>query len=417
MENRRNAIYALMIFCLLAAILSGRAFFYNLAYILGLLLLGSLLWAWTAIHWVSLRRQTFAKRAQVGRMFDEHFRVANTGPFPKLWLEVRDHSTLPGHLASHIIPTMLARRSHKWEVQTLCLQRGQFTLGPLTINSGDPFGLFQFPRHLPATSRVIVYPATVPLYEFASPIGRLTGGQAVRRRTYEVTTNAAGIREYAPGDSLNRIHWKTSARRGKLYVKEFELDPLSDVWIAVDFDRTSLMVARGAVAQAGGAWQLPSNTEEYCVTCAASIAEYYINKDRAVGFVCYSPFRELLQPDRGDRQLSHILKALALAKCETPLSLHQLLTVEGDFIGRGNTLVIITATAQDSWIREAEHLRRRGVHVVAVMVNPASFGVAVDFTRLQALADGAGLQVYPVNLYDDLTKALSFAPRPGRLSL
>jgi uncharacterized protein (DUF58 family) len=423
MSNRRNAIYALLIFCILAGLVTGRTFFYNLAYVLGLLLVGAFLWSWAAVNWLNIRRQTLAQRAQVGRSFDEQFIVTNRGWFPKLWLEVRDQSSLPGHRASHVVPTLLPKRRYRWTVETLCVQRGVFTLGPLTLNSGDPFGLFQFPRHIKAMGKVIVYPATVTVHEFASPIGRLTGGQAVRRRTYEVTTNAAGIRDYAPGDSLNRIHWKTSARRGKLYVKEFELDPLSDVWVFVDFDRTSPVTSYAAsnMVQAGGTgnwWQLPSNTEEYVVTCAASICEYYINQDRALGLVAYTPYRELIQPDRGDRQLSRILELLAVARSETAMSLRQMLAIDAGLIGRGNTLVVVTASLDPAWIQQAAILRRRGLYMVAVMVDPSSFGATADFQSAQIQAESAGLLVYPVRLYDNLTNVLSFTPamqRQGRL--
>lgn len=412
MVNRRNAIYILLIVCLLSGAITGRTLFFNLSYLFFILLIGAFFWSWVAVNWVGIRRQTPAQRAQVGKFFEERFTVNNRAIFPKLWLEVRDQSNLPGHQAGHVVPTMLPRRSYKWDVQTRCERRGVFTLGPVTINSGDPFGLFQFPRHIKATTRVIVYPATVPLHEFASPIGRLSGGQAVRRRTYEVTTNAAGIRDYAPGDSLNRIHWKTSARRGKLYVKEFEQDPLSDIWIFVDFDRATFINAAGAAdkTQAGGAWRLPPNTEEYSVTCAASISEYYIDKGRAVGMVAYTPFREVVQPDRGDRQLSDILETLALAKSETSMTIAQMLAVDAGLVGRGNTLIIITASLDKAWVREAENLKRRGLHIIAVMVDPASFGGNGDFNTLRALAEDAGLYTYPVKLYDDLTQTLSFNP-------
>lgn len=411
MANRRNAVYTLLIFCLILGLV--RPFFFHLAYVFIGLLVGAFIWSWLAVNWVRIGRQTLAQKAQVGRYFDEQFAVSNRGFFPKLWLEVRDHSSLPGHQASHIVPTMLPRRNYRWEAHTLCTQRGVFTLGPLTINSGDPFGLFQFPRHINATSRMIVYPATVPIYEFASPIGRLSGGQAVRRRTYEVTTNAAGIRDYAPGDALNRIHWKTSARRGKLYVKEFELDPLSDIWVFVDFDRKSAVAAHGVAhrVQGGGAWKLPSNTEEYVVTCAASIAEYYIDKDRAVGMAAYTPYREIIQPDRGDRQLSNILEVLALAKSETSMSLMQMLAIEGSLITRGNTLVIVTASLDDVWLNEAQALKRKGLHIVAVLIDASSFGGRGDFMATQAKAEGIGIQTYPVRLYDDLTTVLSYNPR------
>ena len=65
-------------------------------------------------------------------------------------------------------------------------------------------------------------------------MGILPGGDALRRRTHYVTTNASGVRDYAPGDSYSRIHWRSTARRDRLIVKEFELDPLADIWIVPD---------------------------------------------------------------------------------------------------------------------------------------------------------------------------------------
>ncbi len=213
MQNRRNAIYGLLILILLTGLFTGRAFFFNLAYLLGGLLIVSLIWSWTSVRWIAISRKTRARRAQVGRNLDEVFAVSNRAFLPKLWLEIRDESDLPGHRASHVVPALGARASYRWYVETPCLVRGEFRLGPMTILSGDPFGLFLSPRKLGATSKVIVYPATVPINKFELPMGMLSGGDAERRRAQFITTNAAGVREYVTGDSFNRIHW--AAQRAK----------------------------------------------------------------------------------------------------------------------------------------------------------------------------------------------------------
>src|SRR5687768_3352757 len=109
MQNRRNSIYVLTILCLLTGLFTGRAFFFNLAYLFGGLLIISLIWAWFSVRWVSISRRTRARRAQVGRNLDEAFVVYNRSILPKLWLEVRDHSDLPGHRDSHVVPALRAR--------------------------------------------------------------------------------------------------------------------------------------------------------------------------------------------------------------------------------------------------------------------------------------------------------------------
>jgi uncharacterized protein (DUF58 family) len=413
MPNRRNAFYMLIIAFLLAGLISSRTFFFSLAYALGAVLIGAFLWSWTAVNWLSLARYTQARRAQVGRSLDELFTVHNTGLLPKLWLEVRDHSTLPGHNASYVVPTVLPRRRYRWDVHTICSRRGEFMLGPMTVVSGDPFGLFQFPRQIAATSRIIVYPPTVPVHRFATPIGILSGGEAVRRRAHFVTTNAAGVRDYQPGDSFNRIHWRSTARRDRLLVKEFELDPLADVWIFLDLSRESLVERPQAKTNNGNFYapppNLPPSTEEYGVTIAASLAQYFVGKGRALGFVTYSPYREIVQPDRGPRQLTHILEILAVARSETELSLEQMLSLETGYLGRGTTAILITASQEKGWAAQAYTLARRGIRVICVVIDPRSFGATYDnLGQIQEMAEAAGAVVYVIRQDDDLTAALSY---------
>src|SRR5437868_12101176 len=132
MPNRRIGIYLLLIGALVMGLISGKRFFFNLAYLFGALLIISLIWAWASINWVRIGRQTRARRAQVGKTLDETFTVQNLGPIPKIWLEVRDHSDVPGHNPSSVVPMLWPRRTFTWTTHTVCVVRGEFTLGPLT---------------------------------------------------------------------------------------------------------------------------------------------------------------------------------------------------------------------------------------------------------------------------------------------
>ncbi len=413
MANRRNAFYALLIVFLVAGALTERAFFFHLSYALVALLVGSFLWSWTAVNFMRLGRYTQARRAQVGRTLEESFAVHNTSILPKLWLEVRDHSDLPNHNASHVVPALLPRQHYRWDVRTLCTRRGQYTLGPITVLSGDPFGLFQFPRKIAAVSSIIVYPPTVPVHRFATPVGTLSGGEAVRRRAHFITTNAAGVRDYEPGDSFNRIHWRSTARKDRLLVKEFELDPLADVWIILDLSRESLVERPEARANGAAIFapppNLPPSTEEYGVTIAASLTAYFVEKGRALGFVTYVPHREIVQPDRGPRQLTRILEILAVARSASSLTLNQLLSLESGHLARGTTLVLISATQADDWIAEVDTLQRRGIRVIPVLIDPISFGAPRRSAHhLSELIENTGATVYIIRQDDDLTAALSY---------
>ena len=88
---------------------------------------------------------------------------------------------------------------------------------------------------------------------FVVSVGDLPGGAATQRRTHYVTPNASGVREYFWGDSFNRIAWSTTARTGKLMVKEFELDPTTDVWVLVDLQQARPCGRAAAAARRAGA--------------------------------------------------------------------------------------------------------------------------------------------------------------------
>jgi uncharacterized protein (DUF58 family) len=304
-------------------------------------------------------------------------------------------------------------------VRTLCRRRGRFRLGPVTLAAGDPFGLFVFQRRLDnSTAAITVYPATVDLPTFALPLGQLPGGEAVRRRTHHITTNVSGTREYAPGDSFNRIHWRSTARMERLIVKEFELDPTADVWIFLDMERG---------AQAGQWWadawdardlaslwagehktlRLPPTTEEYIVTIAASVAKYYLRKQRAVGFVGYGHEREIVQPDRGERQLNRLLEVLAVLRAEGVMRFREALTLEGARLGRNNALVAITPSGEMDWVRSLREMKRRGLRAIAVIADPNTFGGYGDAPGAAAELLASGIPAYVVKQGDDLQAVLS----------
>ncbi|MCA9895206.1 MAG: DUF58 domain-containing protein [Anaerolineae bacterium] len=416
MQNRRNGIYLVAISTLVAGLFTGQAVFFNVAYMLAGLLTLSMLWAWLAVRGIRIARQTRSRRSQVGQRFGENFSIRNVSPLPKLWLEIRDFSTLPNYQASHVVPHLWPRQRYGWTSETQCIRRGEYFLGPMTFISGDPFGLFSLPRRIEARERIIVYPAIVPVDSVELPIGLLSGGEAKHFLTHNVTTNAAGVREYIPGDTINRIHWKTTARRNKLMVKEFELDPMVDIWLFADFSVRSLVedanfkrLGDAAYLQTSSQMILPS-TEEYVVVLAASLARYFVELERALGFTAHIPHREIYQPDRGHKQLTRILETLATAKSQSERSLQEMLALEAQVLARGTTLVLVTSSLDAGWVQEAQTLARRGIRILCVFVDPASFDPSLDSTEIRGTMQLVKIPYIHIRKDDNLTNALSQHP-------
>jgi len=290
------------------------------------------------------------------------------------------------------------------------------------VASGDPFGLFPVSRSLPAEVSLLVYPIMVKVHAFPSPPGLLPGGEALRRRTHQVTPNAATVREYASGDSLNRIHWVSTARRDRLMVKEFELDPLAEVWIFLDAEREVQAalpyLSPSLIADVlRDAWEdskevvLPPSTEEYAASIAASLGRYFLQRGRAVGLVsCGQPQSlRVLPPDRGGRQLGKILEALALLRAEGDLPISGLVTARARHLPRGSTVVLITPSVQEEVALAVDILLRRGLRPVVVLLDAASFGGLPGTATLAMAIMALSVPVCQIENGADLGTALSMA--------
>ncbi|MGB3715114.1 MAG: DUF58 domain-containing protein [Candidatus Promineifilaceae bacterium] len=421
LRQRRTGVIFLVILSLLAGLATGRDLFFNITYLLALLIIASFFWAYSNMNWLYISRVTRTRRTQVGRPLEERFTVRNTSILPKLWLEVRDFSTLHGHFASKVVNSLGSRSGFTWRVNTICRIRGRYRLGPMKLRTSDPFGLFPMDRVIGATTNVVVYPLAATINHFALPIGMLPGGDALRRRTHYVTTNAAGVRDYAPGDSFSRIHWPSTARRNRLIVKEFELDPLADIWLVLDMAIFSHVASVQDVGDPDSTltdyhpwllWKedeyvLPDATEEYAVTIAASLAQYFLRRDRAVGLLANGQTHEIIQPDRGERQLNRIFETLAVIRAEGQVSIEDLLDTESQIFPRGTTVICITPTTTEAWAVSARQLARRGLRVVCILVDPESFGGSSSSAPLAEILRASNITTYMVNCEDDITAALS----------
>lgn len=325
------------------------------------LLVISMGWSWVSLRSLTLSRETRNKRAQVGQAIEERLTLISRSFIPKLWIEVIDQSTLPEHRASRVVG-LGSRAAKSWQTRTKCKQRGKYTLGPVILQSGDPFGFFRFRRLLKETRTILVYPETIPLPELNVHVGILPGGGTMRHRVQYITPNVAGVRDYVSGDSFNRIHWASTARMDKLMVKEFELDPFSEMWILLDM-HTRHQRGRGE-----------ESTVEYAVKAAASLAQRFLEQNRSVGLTVHGPQRQVVVPDRGTRQIWKLLEELAITQGVGSVPLQEILTAEATRFGRHTTLVIVTPSPDATWVYTLREVLQAGVKAVAVIIDPESFG-------------------------------------------
>ena len=391
-QNLVFVIAALVAMSVLAFV-SGYWFFYRAAYVLGGLVVICLIWARVHAGALEVTVERANDRLQVGQETEARVRLQSRSKFTKVWLEAEDETDMPGTPARTVL-TLPSSGARNWKVNVRCARRGIYRSGPVRITTGDPFGLFRLTRTYGERRQLLVLPRPEELPYFWSPVAQLPGEGSVRRRTHYVTPNASGVRDYYPGDSYNRIHWRSTARLGRLMVKTFEMDPTSNVWILLDLE--------GSVQAGAG----DASTEEYGVRIATSLAYHFVHSNRILGLMAFGQEAVVLDPTRGSQQYGRMLEALAMAQATGLKPLSLVLEEEGRRFGRHTTLVIVTPSTDESWLPSLETTVQQGTRAAVVSLEAGSFGAEQrESLSLEALST-LGVPAYVVRCGSDISLML-----------
>ena len=120
------------------------------------------------------------------------------------------------------------------------VRRGPVSATSWTVSTSDPLGMFVGRKGQPDGEAVLVLPRFTSVSE-GRQVHELEAAAAAPRAGSG--TELFGVREYRPGDSLRRIHWRSSARHGELVVREFEPPGVQTLGIFVDPSPPSVEVA------------------------------------------------------------------------------------------------------------------------------------------------------------------------------
>ncbi len=394
MRNRRVYLGALILLALLLTLGSGFYVMSNLLSAVIAVLVLAWLWAKLSMRGISAGAEDQPALAQVGEDVTQTVWLQNSSLLPRPWLHVEDVGNVPG-LPSEVmdVPTRGART---WTtLGTRAERRGRFHWGRLRLTASDPFGLFKTSVLTGEECELVVYPAPFPLDDFVISSAEETGDAPDYRATSQFTPNVVSVRRYSVGDSLNRIHWKSSAKLNRLMVKEFETEVQSDLSILLDLNR-SVQVGAGL-----------SGTEEIGVTVAASVARYLLDFDNGIGFSAIGDTEYTIPSGTGDRHLWRILEALALCHAEGTIPLGELLAVHEAGFSRRTGVIVITPSVEEAMIA-AEFLRERNSPGAIILLEPMSFGARGDYSAELSHLYSMGIAAYIVRLGDDIGRALSF---------
>jgi len=282
------------------------------------------------------------------------------------------------------------RERSRIEVPLVFVRRGVYTLGPAEVRVADPFGLLQFARKDWERTEVVVYPQVYELRGFPLRGGNVEAGTTGSRgRRGEEFAN---LREYRRGDDRRHIHWKSLARTGELYVKEFSLQAPRRHTVALDLRREGL--------------RTQENEIEDAVSAAASVLTHLAREGL--------PFR-LLDTGSSDADTGfgsdedsywEAMRLLATARADGVRHLGETVLAERGGLGEG--VVLVSRSRDEELPHCVRKLRDLGLSVIVVALathtyrtphvpGDAAQGREAEFLRSVGNLEAAGATVRVVS--------------------
>ena len=240
-------------------------------------------------------------------------------------------------------------------------RRGVFTLGPVDLSVGDLFARRAAVEERPLVQRFIVRPRTVGARELQRP-DRWGGVDRARVGLTEDPARFAGIRPYAPGDPLRRIHPRASARLGRPVTKRFEPSRDREVLIALDVQ-----------TEHGASWDLSfiDDDVEALYVVAASIARSLALERTAFGLIAagYTGIASRFAHvpiSTAPGQAERVLDMLARLSSQPSAPYERLLTMVQRIATSGSTVLVVTARDPTPFAAHLRRIERGGCRVVVV---------------------------------------------------
>lgn len=384
----------LLIISVMLILIVGDRLYYRMFYYLGIIVIFSAIWTRFSLFGVEVNRYCRNQRMQIGQLLEEKYEIHNRSPLIKFWIEVKDRSDLPHSTGSRILNLIGPYRSRSYICYTYLSKRGMFTLSPITIRSGDLFGIFIMERTIETVEKTLVTPYVFSIGTGFQPIGLLPGGKAIKSKSTLASPYASGVREFQAGDALNHVHWRSSIRHSQLMVKEFDQDPQANVWIIIDACKTSQYTLlktepkdKNWIFEARNIRYQPESMMDYFTSIGASYAKYYIDEGKAVGLLCKDSSAITLAAERGERQYLKILDHLAIIQGSGDVFIQDLITFQSRYLPRGSLVIVISSYPGEEIVKGALELVNRGFQPAVILVDPINMGFETEIVKIKEQLD------------------------------
>lgn len=144
------------------------------------------------------------------------------------------HDELPSSVTGDAVGEFPTENGTNLRYSITGIRRGVWSVGPLTLRTIDPFGFAQREQQFGEPRTITVVPEVVPLTPLNAIIGAAGGTAHTSSTRLGQGSDNLSPRHYVSGDSMRRIHWRATAHRGDLMVRQEEEESSPDALVILD---------------------------------------------------------------------------------------------------------------------------------------------------------------------------------------
>lgn len=350
-------------------------------------------WSRRALRQIEARRE-INSHAFLGETIKISLKIHNNGLLPAPWVGL--HDSLPLALGGikpfQHVAGLGMREEKAFDYSIEARKRGYYSVGPLTISTGDLFGIGERLEKIIPEQFITVYPKIVPLANVNIPSRSPQGTMRHHQPLFEDPTRVFGKREYIAGDSLRRVDWKSTAMTGRLQVKLFEPSISLETMIFLNLNAEDYNF-HGRI-----------DSGELGIVIAASLASWVIERRQTAGLringrdpLAVDGLPQPLPPRKGKGHLMRMLETLARVEMTRESSLVPMLQRERSLLAWGTSLLVITGQVEQDLLNELHQARRNGQNALLILA-----GTVSHVKDIQKRAAFFGVPVIPIARESDL---------------
>lgn len=392
MLNHKRIIYLLFISIIIMIIFIGGDIAYFLLYFLVALLLLPYLYNRKVLKELSGEVLTPNVELYIGDDINISYSIRNNTHLPIAYLEIENiiGNRLLGKETDKNIISLDVQSVYIKTLNIVGTKRGVYETGEIKVLIKDVFGLVTLEKYIKSEAKILVFPEIININSFSVKTSQQLGDLKVSNKAFKDRSRVDSLREYTPGDSFKRIHWKASAKGEEILVKNFEERGDNSIEIFIDSDIDNYFLDRF------------NRIEDKLVDISLAIINYCL-KARIDIRLCFNEKDEFINfygRERGD--IKSFLRVFANFRPRGKNKFYYVIEKLKASIVKGSTAILITNKLDKKLGMALLDLKSSNIKPCLIIITDEENNINLIDKDIKKKLEYSNLNIYTIDIKDDI---------------